>query len=96
MEPDIRDEIVIFIVYWKSKTERRDGWFRQRIDLRQGRFIEWKNRLNLPNFHNGQIPKEHWLLESEKDSIESFYLENREDGYRRRAYIDDRSGCSLR
>jgi hypothetical protein len=37
--------------------------------------------------HNGLIPRNHWLLEAEKQAIVAFHHRNPLDGYRRLSYL---------
>jgi len=41
----------------------------------------------LPNQHNGAMPKDFWLCAKDKQAIISLFSANRDDGYRRCAYV---------
>jgi transposase InsO family protein len=79
---------VDFVVYWSdrfdciSQKEVLAG-----LKLHPGKYYEWKRRYGTPNQHNGQIPRDFWLDQEEKDRIARFYLQHPLDGYRRCAYM---------
>jgi len=61
------------------------------VQISPGKFYDWQKRVNMPNRHNGLIPKAHWLLPWERDAIVNYAREHEDDGYRRLCYqmIDD-------
>ena len=87
MEPDIRDEIVRYV----EAMSRRSGIDRAQllrwINVRRGRYYEWRKRLGKPNRHNGHIPRIHWILPQERTAIIDYCREKLEDGYRRLTYM---------
>lgn len=46
------------------------------IGIGKPRYFEWKKRYGVPNKHNGLIPKDTWILDSERDAIINFYGKN--------------------
>ena len=50
-------------------------------------FYHWKARYKQPNQHAGQMPKCHWITDSERESIIAFYREYPEEGYRRLTFM---------
>ena len=82
-----RDSVVDYVRYWKEKTEilvkRLLGW----IGVPEGTFYQWKQRYGKVSEHNGWVPRDHWLLDSEKRAILDFYGEHPLDGYRRLTYM---------
>lgn len=58
------------------------GW----LGIGSGKFYDWQRRLNEPNHHNGQIPKQHWLLPWEQEAIINYAQSHRISGYRRMTY----------
>ncbi len=56
--------------------------------LSAGKFYNWQQRYGIPNQHNQQVPKAHWLLDWEKIQIRAYYRrhEYEEEGYRRLCY----------
>lgn len=88
MEPDIRDDVVDFVVHWSERLHRIDvQWILSGLGLRAGKFYSWKKRYGQVNLHNGKIPRDYWLLAEEKEKIVRFYLEHQLDGYRRCTYM---------
>ena len=73
--------------YWKERTEipvkRLLGW----IGVPEGTFYQWKQRYGKVSEHNGWVPRDHWLLDSEKRAILDYYWEHPLDGYRRLSYM---------
>lgn len=61
------------------------------IGISKNKYYDWYSRLEKPNNHNGQIPKQHWLLDWEREAIINYAKNNSEQGYRRLTYmmIDD-------
>lgn len=57
------------------------------LGVSAGKYHDWKRRYGRENKHNGQIPRWFWLLPEEKEAIVQFYLDHRNDGYRRCAYM---------
>jgi hypothetical protein len=87
VQPDIRDAIVDFVNIWYSKTEMSKKMILRWIGISVDKFNDWKNRFGKTNFHNGLIPRDFWLEESEKRAIIKFYSQHSTDGYRRVAYM---------
>lgn len=57
------------------------------LGLRSSKYYEWIKRYGRVNEHNGQIPRDHWLTDEEKQLIRGYYLEHEESGYRRLTYM---------
>jgi len=78
---------VDYVRHWKERTEiptkRLIGW----MGVPEGTFYSWKHRYGKVNEHNGWIPRDHWLLDSEKRAILDFYWKHPLDGYRRLTYM---------
>lgn len=70
---------------------------RSGLGVSASKYHDWKRRYGRENKHNGQIPRWFWLLPDEREAIIQFYLDHREDGYRRCAYMmidEDVAYCS--
>jgi putative transposase len=84
---DTRDEVVDFVAGWSAKTDisaqRFVGW----LGIARGKFYSWKRRYGLANEHNGKIPRDHWLEESERGAIIDFQSKHPLNGYRRLAFM---------
>ena len=59
------------------------GW----VGVGRVKFYRWCHRHGQPNYHNGAVPREFWLLDWEKQAITAFYLDHQEDGYRRLTFM---------
>ena len=84
--PQIRDE-VIDLVGWLEKTGISQNRLITLIDIGKPRFFEWKKRYGVPNQHNGLMPKDTWILESERAAIIDYYGKNPGIGCKTLAYM---------
>jgi transposase InsO family protein len=57
------------------------------LGLRSSKYYAWTQRYGRVNEHNGQVPRDHWLTDQEKQLICSYYLEHEDSGYRRLTYM---------
>ena len=82
----MRDSIVDYVQHWKDRTDltahRILGW----MAVSEGTFYNWKKRYGKVNEHNGWIPRDHWLEDSEKRTILDYYWKHPLNGYRRLTY----------
>lgn len=69
---DTRDQIVDFVTQWTMRAEitstRILGW----MGLPPGKYHTWKGRYGKATEHNGQVPRDFWLEEWEKQAILQF------------------------
>ena len=76
-----------FIRRWSEKTalsiERLLGW----LELSVGKFYDWGQRYGQTNQHNGRVPRDFWLQDSEKQAILDFQELYPLEGYRRLSYM---------
>jgi len=83
----VRDEIVDYIKHWTARAElpakRLLGW----LGLGTSKFHDWKGRYGKANEHNGQIPRDWWLEDWEKQAILDYHDCHPLDGYRRLAFM---------
>ena len=64
------------------------------LGVNRPKYYDWLKRFGIENYHNGKIPKKHWLTPEERQAIidyarkhigsHQYYLQ---DGYRRIAYM---------
>jgi transposase InsO family protein len=87
VEPDIRDDVINFISIITKKTEIKVTNLLKQIDIDSGKYYSWSAREGLPNFHNGKIQKQNWLLEWEKKAIINYAKSHLGEGYRRLTYM---------
>jgi len=59
----------------------------EKLDVRKPRFYDWKRRKGQENQHNGQIPKDTWILPEERTAILDFFSKNPLNGCRRLSYM---------
>ncbi len=83
----MRDQIVDFVRGWSDKTEIGTGRFVGWLGVGGSKFYDWRNRYGKVNEHNGWVPRDHWLEESEKKAIIDFHLKNPLEGYRRLTFM---------
>ena len=83
----MRDAVVDYVHYWKDRTEFPVKRFIAWLGVREGKFYEWKNRYGKVNEHNGQIPRDWWLEDWEKQAIVDFHLQYPLEGYRRLCFM---------
>lgn len=79
--------MVDFIRTWSEKTglliERLLGW----LELSAGKYYDWRQRYGKINQHNGWVPRDFWLTDSEKKAILDFQQRYPQEGYRRLTYM---------
>ena len=84
---DTRDEIVDYIGKWTGRAELPAktllGW----LGLGTSKFHDWKNRYGKVQEHNGQIPRDFWLEDWERQAILDFHDRNPLEGYRRLTFM---------
>ena len=86
-EPDLRDEVVDFIVHWRERTDYMLSRFLKGLELSKSKYYDWKKRYGKVNEHNAWIPRDFWLENWEKEAIVRFYGEHSREGYRRMTYM---------
>ena len=57
------------------------------MELSVGKFYDWGQRYGQTNQHNGRVPRDFWLQESEKQAILDFQELYPLEGYRRLTYM---------
>ena len=87
MEPDTRDQVVDFVRRWSEKTALAVGRFLTWLKLAAGKFYDWQKRYGKLNQHNGRVPRDFWLHDSEKQRILDFQALYPLEGYRRLTYM---------
>jgi transposase InsO family protein len=86
VEPDIRDEIILYVEEMSSRTNLNKNELIKRIKIPKSRYYDWVRRQGKPNIHNGKIPKSHWILAEEESLIVNYCSGRIIDGYRRESY----------
>ena len=66
MPHDTRDAVMDFVNRWRERAElpaaRLIGW----LGIGSSKFYDWRKHYGRVQEHNGQVPREFWLLEEEK------------------------------
>ena len=57
------------------------------MGIAPSKFYDWKRRYGKVNEHNSWIPRDFWLEPWEKEKITEFLCQNRDEGYRRLAFM---------
>lgn len=65
------------------KTGQLVSW----LGISSSKYYDWCQRQGQANQHNGQVPKDNWLEEWEKEAIKQYYQQHSQEGYRRLAYM---------
>lgn len=84
---ELRDEIVDFIAHWHQRAGLAKHQLVAWCGLSRNRFYDWVKRKGQPNQHNAPIPKNHWILDWERDAIIKYATEHLEAGYRRITWL---------
>lgn len=72
---------------WSKRAEISVGQLISWLGIRQSKYYQWQQRYGQPNRHNGQIPRDFWLVEWEKAAILAYQIDHPDEGYRRLAYM---------
>jgi len=74
--------VVDYVNYWTKRAElpakRLLGW----MQLSPSKFHQWKHRYGKANEHNGQVPRDWWLEDWEKQAILDYHDRHPLEGYR--------------
>ena len=72
---------------WTERTElpakRLLGW----LGLGTSKFHQWRQRYGKANEHNGQVPRDWWLEDWEKQAILDYHATHPLEGYRRLTFM---------
>ena len=85
--PNIRDQVVDLVVYWSKRLELPTILFILWLGISRSKFYQWRSRYRQDNHHNGDIPRDYWLQDWEKQAIINFYQEHPNEGYRRLTFM---------
>jgi len=83
----MRDEVVDFVRTWAQKTQTAAGRLVGWLGIGRSKYHDWTKRYGKVNEHNAWIPRDHWLEAWEKEAIQRYYLDHREEGHRRLTYM---------
>jgi len=85
--PDLRDQVVDFVHEFATRTELGTCWVLNRLAIHRQQFYRWEKRYGCVNTHNGQIPRDHWLTEKERQAILDYHDTHAPEGYRRMTFM---------
>jgi len=75
------------VKHWTERTElpktRLIGW----LGVSTSKFYQWQDRYGLANEHNGQVSRDFWLQEWERQAILAFHDRHPLNGYRRLTFM---------
>lgn len=79
--------MVDYVNRWTDRaelpTKRLLGW----LGLGTSKFYQWRQRYGKANEHNGQVPRDWWLEDWEKQAILDFHDRHPREGYRRLTFM---------
>jgi transposase InsO family protein len=78
---------VDYVNYWKDRAELPAKRLLRWLELGSSKFHAWKSRYGKVNQHNGQIPRDYWLEEWERQAILDFHDQHPLEGYRRLTFM---------
>jgi len=77
---------VEYIEKTSHKTEIGKHTILSWLEIHPGKYYAWKKRIGIDNHHNGQLPKSHWILPQEYQSVVIYAKQCYTGGYKRFAY----------
>jgi putative transposase len=85
--PDTRDAVVDYVRTWADKTELPQDRLIAWLGVGRSKFFDWRTRFGKVNEHNAWVPRDHWLLPEERQTILDYYALHPREGYRRLALM---------
>ncbi len=79
--------MVDFVHDFTTRTGLATWWILHRLSIHPQQFARWEERYGGANHHNGQIPRDHWLDDWEREAILAFHEMHPLDGYRRLTFM---------
>lgn len=87
VESDVREQVIGFINLYKQKTSLPVNWFIGRLGISSSKYYSWIGRQGKLNKHNGSLPRNHWIVDRERDAITQYAKDHLGEGYRRLTYM---------
>ena len=87
MEMKTRDMIVDYTDKLVGLTGIKRTEILKEIGITLSKYYDWKRRYGIPNSHNSNSPKDHWLTEKEESLIIEYAKSHIDEGYRRLTYM---------
>lgn len=85
--PDTRDQIVDYIRRWKIRTGLPAKQLLAWLELPTSKYHAWQKSYGRPLAHNGQTPRDGWLLAWEQQAIVDYHERFPLEGYRRLSFM---------
>ena len=79
--------MIDYVGYWTGRTELPAGHLVRWLSIGRSKYQEWKRRYGKVNEHNAQVPRDHWIEDSEKRAIVDYAGAHPGEGYRRLTYM---------
>lgn len=86
MAASLRDEVVVFVGQWATRSGLAVRQLLTGLGLAPGKYQAWRHRLGQSNRHNALAPRAFWLLPWEREAILDFAQRHPGEGYRRLTY----------
>ncbi|MGQ9576981.1 MAG: transposase [Thermoguttaceae bacterium] len=87
---DIRDQVVDFVGRWSQRSQIAIRVLVLWLGISLSKFYDWRKRYGKVHEHNALVPRDHWLVEEEKQAILEYERNYPLEGYRRLALHDAR------
>jgi putative transposase len=78
---------VDFVGHWSRRTGLAQLTVVVWLGIAPSKYHDWKRRYGRANEHNGQIPRDFWLQEWEREAIVAFHDQYPLEGYRRLTFM---------
>jgi putative transposase len=78
---------VDYVNRWTKQAEVPARRMLRWLELGSSKFHQWKERYGMANEHNGQVPRDWWLEDWEKQAILDYHDRHPLNGYRRLTYM---------
>ncbi len=79
--------MIDYVGYWTGRTGLPAHRLVRWLSIGRSKYHSWKCRYGKVNEHNAQVPRDHWLEDSEKRAIVGYAGEHPGEGYRRLTYM---------
>jgi len=79
--------VIDFVKHWAKKTAIAVTHFITWLGVAASKYYNWQSRYGKANEHNGQVPRDFWLEDWEKQAIINFHLKYPLEGYRRQTFM---------
>jgi len=83
----LRNEIIDYLEYWRQRTGIAITLILTWLTLSNSKYYDWSHRKGQQTQPIGIIPKSHWILPWERESIIEYRYLHPEEGYRRLCYM---------